>query len=70
MVLRGKSVGQGGWVRARLCASSECAEVRKRDGVVLLRNSGNPRLVIEFTAEEWEAFTQAVRAGEFDDLPA
>lgn len=36
-----------------------------RDGV-LVRDSKNPDVVLEFTDAEWSAFSAGVAAGEFD----
>ena len=59
-----------GWLRA--CSSSgNCVEVSFTDGgLVWVRDSANPfGEHLAFTADEWAAFIQGVRAGDFD-LPA
>lgn len=45
----------------------ECVEVAEFDGgAVALRDSNNPtRTDLRFTASEWTAFVDGVRAGEF-----
>lgn len=54
------------WQRAAACSSSTCVEVAVvRDGV-LVRDSKNPGVVLEFTDAEWSAFSAGVAAGEFD----
>ncbi len=47
-----------------------CVEVAFAvDGTVGVRDSKNPSgPVLVFTPTEWDAFTEGVRAGEFDDL--
>ncbi|WP_157248764.1 DUF397 domain-containing protein [Nonomuraea typhae] len=57
------------WRKSRFCnGNSACVEfAHLADGNVALRDSkeqDGPVLV--FTPEEWDAFTQGVRAGEFD----
>lgn len=56
-----------GWARSSRCVSSGCLEVRILPDGVLLRNSkAQSGLVLECTLEEWTAFVEGVRAGEFD----
>ncbi|MDI3405743.1 DUF397 domain-containing protein [Streptomyces cavernicola] len=44
-----------------------CMEVAVNvPGIVALRESVNPDLVIETTPEKWTAFVEAVRGGEYD----
>jgi hypothetical protein len=49
----------------------DCVEVRLDGRAVELRDSkrGADGPVLTFTAEEWNAFTAGVRAGEFDKHP-
>lgn len=57
------------WRRASFCASNECVEVAPHNGMIIVRNSREPRgLVLRYTAEEWQSFMRGVKAGEFDDL--
>lgn len=56
------------WRRSSFCASGECVEVTERDGLVLLRNSKDPGVVLQYTGAEWRSFLGGIRAGEFDDL--
>jgi hypothetical protein len=59
---------QSVWQKASFCQTGECAEVAKKDDVVLMRNSTNPRCVVSYSNAEWDAFVQGIKAGEFDDL--
>jgi Domain of unknown function (DUF397) len=57
------------WRRSHLCANGECVEVGQQDGKILLRDSKDPRSrVLRYTAEEWRAFVDGIKAGEFDDI--
>ena len=56
------------WRRASFCAAGECVEIAKQDDMILLRNSQAPGTAVRYTPEEWRAFAQGFRAGEFDDL--
>lgn len=56
------------WRRSSRCLSSGCVEVRLLDGRIAVRDSkveAGP--VLTYTAEEWLAFIEGVKAGEFDD---
>ena len=46
----------------------DCVEIAdKVHGVVAVRDSKNPGgPVLAFTADDWRAFTAAIKAGEFD----
>jgi Domain of unknown function (DUF397) len=47
--------------------SSACVEAREVDGGVSVRNSRTPYgPTLRFTSDEWRAFVEGVRAGEFD----
>ena len=57
------------WRKSSYCQSGECIEVGALDGVILVRDSKDPRgSVLRYDASEWQAFLRGVRAGEFDDL--
>lgn len=46
-----------------------CVEVATRPGVVAVRNSNHAwgdGPVVEYTHDEWQAFLQGAKAGEFD----
>lgn len=54
------------WVRPARCESNACVETSFEYGSVFIRNSKDPRRTIVFDNEEWSAFLEAVKAGEFD----
>jgi len=53
------------WRKGSRCGGGACLEVAKRNGEVLVRDSKNPAVVLAFTPEEWAAFMEAVKSGEF-----
>ena len=60
---------QPAWRRASFCASGECVEVAQRNGMIILRDSKEPRgSVLHYTPEEWQSFVRGIKAGEFDNL--
>ena len=60
---------QPSWRKSSFCASGECVEVAQRDGLIVVRNSMEPRRrMVRYTPQEWQAFVRGVKAGEFDDL--
>jgi hypothetical protein len=54
------------WRKSSHCRLEECVEVLHQDGIVLLRASARPDAVLTVTAASWRAFTDAIRAGEYD----
>jgi hypothetical protein len=56
------------WRRSTFCALNDCFEVTRQNGEVIVRNSARPRRVVRYTIEEWQAFTEGVKAGDFSDL--
>jgi hypothetical protein len=57
------------WLKATgYCQSSECAEVARRDGEILVRSSRSPAAVVRLTAAEWSAFVAGINAGDFSDF--
>ena len=62
-----RQTDQSPWRRASFCASGECVEVVRRDGMILMRDSKEPQgLLLHYTTEEWQSFVSGVKAGEFD----
>ena len=57
------------WRRASLCANGECVEVGSQDGLILVRDSKDPAgAVLSCSKQEWRAFANGIKAGEFDSL--
>jgi hypothetical protein len=58
------------WRKASLShAANNCVELALKDGMVVLRHSKSPDgPVIAYTAEEFYAFLDGAKKGEFDDL--
>ena len=56
----------GTWHRATRCGTNACVEVAKVGDQFLIRDSKNTQTPpLAFTSEEWAAFVQAIKAGEF-----
>lgn len=55
------------WRKPSRCDTSACVEVASSTDGVMVRNSTDPWVWLTFTAEEWAAFRDAIKAGEFDD---
>lgn len=57
-----------GWFKAtRSVGNGQCVEVRRYDGAIQVRDSKDPDgPVLTFTADEWDAFVDGARQGEFD----
>ena len=55
------------WLRARKCSTGACIEVAFDGETVILRNSADPnRTLLLASREDWDAFSEAVRNGEFE----
>lgn len=53
--------------RSSFCSGGTCVEVAQADGRVLVRDSKDFKAQpLVFDSEEWSAFVQGVKAGEFD----
>jgi hypothetical protein len=58
------------WVKAsRSADTGQCVEMRRRHGLVEVRDSKDPDgPVLRFTPGEWAAFLDGVKHAEFDHL--
>jgi Domain of unknown function (DUF397) len=57
------------WRRAASCDSNggSCLEVHHGlDGIVYVRSSTNPSVMLRLSPDEWEHFITSAAAGEFD----
>lgn len=55
------------WRRSNRCINAGCVEVGATGGAVLVRDSKlDDSQVLSFTPQEWTAFIEGVKAGEFD----
>lgn len=57
-----------GWVKAKKCEALACVEVTVEYGNIGVRNSKVPSEIVWFDSEEWLAFTNGVKAGDFDHV--
>lgn len=46
--------------------NGECVEVRAAGGLVEIRESEWPEVIVRTTPRKWAAFVRGVKAGEFD----
>jgi Domain of unknown function (DUF397) len=57
------------WRRSSHCHTDQCVEVSSSDHGVKIRDTKEPDgPVLNFTVQEWRAFIQGAKDGEFDDL--
>lgn len=55
------------WVSASACSGGQCVEVGCDGDLILVRNSRDPDgPVLSCTMQEWSAFLNGARNGEFD----
>ncbi|MCI0685784.1 MAG: DUF397 domain-containing protein [Sporichthyaceae bacterium] len=61
------------WRKSSMCMvpNETCVEIDQHGDDVLVRNSKDPAgPVLRFTLDEWAAFTDGVKAGEFESAVA
>jgi hypothetical protein len=58
------------WTKSTRCGSQACVEVAvSKGGSVVVRDSKLPKTMpLIFTREEWTAFRDGVKAGDFDHI--
>jgi 20S proteasome alpha/beta subunit len=57
------------WQTAVKSGGSNCVQVARRDGVIMISDSKHPGgPVLSYTLQEWDAFLDGAKRGEFDDL--
>ena len=55
------------WQRSSRCANSGCVEIAITEEGIMIRDSKDPKSpVLSYDREEWRAFTEGIKAGEFD----
>lgn len=57
------------WRTAVKSGSDNCVQVARREGTIMIADSKHPGgPVLSYTLEEWDAFLDGAKKGEFDDL--
>jgi hypothetical protein len=63
------TVGQLAWRVARRCNGGECIQIASMGDHILFGDSKDPSgPVLKYSYEEWKAFAEGIRRGDFDDL--
>jgi hypothetical protein len=58
--------GEPTWVKSSRCGNTTCVEVARVGDEYLIRDSKDLSMApLRFTQEEWVAFAEGVKAGEF-----
>ena len=64
-----ESLGELSWRVARKCNGGECVRVAAHGDTIVIGSSEHlDGPVIAYSRDEWTAFVQGVRDGDFDDL--
>jgi hypothetical protein len=58
---------QLGWRNSSFCASNECVQIARQNGLIGSSNSTRPRRTACYTPQEWQALVNGLRAGDFDN---
>ena len=65
------SVADIPWRTAVKSAGTNCIKVARRNGVIVIADSKNPSgRVLSYTLDEFDAFLDGAKKGEFDDFLA
>ena len=57
------------WRTAIKSGSTNCIQVARRDDEIMIADSKHPGgPVLSYTLQEWDAFLDGAKRGEFDDL--
>lgn len=57
------------WRTATKSGGGNCIKVMRRDNVIMIADSKNPAgPVLSYTLQEWDAFLDGAKRGEFDDF--
>lgn len=57
------------WQKSSYSAGDNCVEVAITPTTIYVRDSNNPTTIQRYTHDEWNAFIQGVKAGEFNKAP-
>jgi hypothetical protein len=64
-----KGAVQAAFRRSSFCGTSECIEVAQRNGVIVLRDSTQPRgSMLNYAPKDWRSFVRRIKAGRLDTL--
>ena len=64
-----QSLGELSWRVARKCNGGACVRVAAHGDEIVIGSSKHPdEPVIAYSRDEWAAFVEGVRQGDFDDL--
>jgi predicted secreted Zn-dependent protease len=63
------TLGKITWKVAQKCNEGGCIRVASQSDQILIGDSKNPSgLVLSYTRDEWNAFVEGVRHGDFDEV--
>jgi 20S proteasome alpha/beta subunit len=69
MVLSSSTSEKDSWRTATASGSENCVQVKSKDGMVIVGNSRQTDgPFLSYTRDEWVAFLDGAKKGEFDDL--
>jgi Domain of unknown function (DUF397) len=56
------------WRTATKSAAGNCVQVARRGSTIMIADSKNPGTFLSYTPQEWDAFLDGAKKGEFDDF--
>jgi hypothetical protein len=62
-------LAQSAFRTASFCGNSECVEIAKRDGLIVLRDSAQPHgTMLHYAVGDWGSFVRKIKSGQLDGL--
>ena len=56
------------WRTATKSAAGNCVQVARHGSTIMIADSKNPGPFLSYTLQEWDAFLDGAKKGEFDDF--
>jgi Domain of unknown function (DUF397) len=56
------------WRTATKSAAGNCVQIARRGDMIMIADSKDPGPFLSYTLQEWDAFLDGAKKGEFDDF--
>lgn len=54
------------WIKSSFSTIGDCVEVKGGDKIIRIRDDKRPDTIVIVSTDDWQAFIDGVKAGEFD----
>lgn len=62
------SVSCRDWRTSTFSGGTNCVQVGSTDGMIMIGDTKNPDQVLSYSRQEWAAFLEGAKHGEFDEF--